>query len=164
MNRHFFITPNRRKHLLRHMLPTELAGSHFYPHVFGDAEVLIDYINVHEPLEVIQQLDNGFAFCFSTLDGNPVGTSGLAKRKVLQPSQIEQQVRDGFTIEVGIVDSLPVTHLFCVIAHETSDGFSIITAFPGGNARPFPRKSQPREEFELNRTFWKEHVLLKSRF
>ena len=146
------------------MLPSELAGSHFYPHVFGDPEGLIDYINVHEPLEVIQQLDNRFAFCFAALDRKPVGTSGLARREELQPSQIQQQVRDGFTIDIGIVDSLPETYLFCVIAHETSDGFSIITAFPGGNARPFPQKSQPREEFELNRTFWKEHVLLKNRF
>jgi hypothetical protein len=146
------------------MLPSELAGSHFYPCVFRDPEVLIDYINAHEPLEVIQQLDKRFAFCFAATDGNPVGTSGLAKRQDLQPSQIERQVREGFTVEVGIVDSLPETHLFCVIADETSDGFSIITAFPGGNARPFPRKSQPREEFELNSTFWKEHVLLKSRF
>jgi hypothetical protein len=145
------------------MQSSELAGSHFYPHVFGDPEELIDYIKVHEPLEVIQQRNKRFAFCFATLDGNPVGTSGLAKRKDLNPSHIERHVREGYTIEVGIVDTLPETNLFCVIANDTSEGFSIITAFPGGNARPFAQKSQTKEEYDLNRAFWEEHILLMKR-
>ena len=146
------------------MLSSELAGSQFYSHFFGDPEELIDYINAHEPLEVIQQREKRFAFCFAEMGGNPVGTSGLAKRKDLQQSQIEQQVREGFTIEVGIVDSLPKTHLFSVIADETHDGLSIITACPGAYARPFAQKGQSREEYALNRTFWEEHILLRQQF
>jgi hypothetical protein len=143
------------------MQSSELAGSHFYPHVFGDPQELIDYINSHEPLKVIQQREKRFAFCFAEMDGHPIGTSGLAKRIDLQASQIQRRVREGFTIEVGIVDTLPETHLFCVIADETPDGLSIITAFPGGFARPFAQKGQPREEYELNKKFWEEYVLLK---
>jgi hypothetical protein len=159
----FIITENRRAHLLRHMLPIELAGSHFYPHVFGDPEALIDIIHAHEPLEVIQQRDKRFAFCFATMDGTPVGRLGLAKRKDLDPSHIERHVREGYTMEVGMVDILPETHRFCVIADETAEGFSIITAFPGEYARPFAQKGQPREEYELNRAFWEEHILLMRR-
>jgi hypothetical protein len=145
------------------MQSSELAGSHFYPHVFGDPQELIDYINSNAPLEVIQQREKRFAFCFAEMDGHPVGTSGLAKRIDLQASQIQRHVREGFTIEVGIVDTLPETHLFCVIADDTSEGFSIITAFPGGNARPFAQKEQHAEEYALNRAFWEEHVLLIKR-
>jgi hypothetical protein len=163
MTRSFHVKENRRAHVLRHMLSSELAGSHFYPHVFGDPEELIDYINLHEPLDVIKQRNKRFAFCFAALDGNPVGKSGLAKRKDLNPSHIEQLVRDGFTIEVAKVDTLPETNLFCVIADDTSEGFSIITAFPGGNARPFAQKSQGKKEYDLNRAFWEEHILLIKR-
>jgi hypothetical protein len=143
------------------MLSSELVGSVFYSHVFGDPESLLNYINTHDPIDVLQQRDKRFAFCFAALDGRPVGIAGLAKRNELQPSQIERQVRDGLTIEVGLVELLPETHLFCIIADMTSEGLSIITAFPGGYARPFAQKSQPREEYELNKKFWEEHVLLK---
>ena len=163
MTRHFLISDKRRAHLLRHMLPNELAGSHFYDYAFYEAEALIDYINRHEPFEVIQQRDKRFAFCFAAIDGHPIGTSGLAKRSELATSQIERQVREGYTIDVGIVDTLPETHLFCVIADETPDGLSIITAFPGAYAQPFPQKNQPRIEYEFNRKFWDEHILLKKR-
>jgi len=163
MTRSFHIYENSCTHLLRHMQSSELAGSHFYPHVFGEPQALIDYINSHEPLEVIQQRNKRFAFCFAELDGNPVGKAGLAERKDLNPSHIERHVREGYTIEVGIVDTLPETHLFCVIADETPDGLSIITAFPGGFARPFAQKSQTKVEYELNLAFWEEHVLLMKR-
>jgi hypothetical protein len=145
------------------MLPSELVGSVFHSHVFGDPETLLDYINTHEPIEVLQQRDKRFAFCFAAIDGRPVGIAGLAKRNEIQPSQIERQVRDGLTIEVGLVELLPETHLFCVIADMTSECLSIITAFPGGHARPFAQKNQQREEYELNKKFWEEHVLLKQK-
>jgi len=160
MNRSFQLKETRRQHVLRHMLPSELAGSHFYSEVFGDPEELIDYINAHEPLKVIRQREKRFAFCFAEMVGHPVGTSGLAKRIDLQTSQIERHVREGYTLEVGIVDKLPETHLFCVIADETPDGLSIITAFPGAYARPFAQKGQPAKEYALNKQFWAEHVLL----
>ena len=163
MTKSFHIKETRRPHMLRHMHPSELAGSQFYSHVFGDPEELIDYINAHEPLEVILQREKRFAFCFAEMDGHPVGTSGLAKRIDLQASQIERHVREGYTLEVGIVDKLPETHLFCVIADETPNGLSIITAFPGEFARPFAQKSQTKQEYELNRAFWDEHVLLMKR-
>jgi len=161
MTRKFFITERQLTHVLRHMSPNELAGSHFSPHVFSNPEALIDYINSNEPYQVIPQREKRFAYCFSAVDGHPIGTSGLAMRKDLLPSQIERHVRDGYTMEVGMVDILPDTQLFCVIADETPEGLSIITAFPGGYARPFAQKSQPKDEYELNKKFWEEHVLLK---
>jgi hypothetical protein len=62
-----------------------------------------------------------------------------------------------------LVSQLPLTAEFCIIAQETEEGLSIITAFPGAYARPFAQKSQPKEEYELNKKFWEEHVLLKQK-
>jgi hypothetical protein len=161
MRKLFYLTASQREHVLRHFHANDMAGSHFYIHVFASPEGLVDFINSVEPQETIPQSKTRVAFCFAHFNGQAVGTSGLAKRSELQKEQITRLVREGYTIEVGIVDQLPETCFFCVIADDFPEGLSVITAFPGGYARPFAQKSQPREEYELNKKFWEEHVLLK---
>ena len=163
MRKLFYLTAYQREHVLRHFHSNDMAGSHFYTEVFASPEGLIACINSVEPEETIRQSKTRFAFCFAHFNGQAVGTSGLAKRSDLRKDQITRVVREGYTIEVGIVDQLPETCNFCVIADDLPEGLSIITAFPGGYARPFAQKGQPREEYELNKKFWEEHVLLKQK-
>jgi len=161
MRKIFYLNAIQREHVLRHFHANDMAGSHFHTHVFASPEGLVDFINSVEPQETIRQSKTRFAFCFAHSHGQAVGTSGLAKRSELQKDQIARVVRENYTIEVGIVYQLPETSNFCVIADDLPEGLSIITAFPGGYARPFAQKSQPREEYELNKKFWEEYVLLK---
>jgi hypothetical protein len=163
MNRLFYIAPTQRAHVARHFNQSDLAGSHFYAASFASPESLVAFVNNTEPLEVIKQSEKRFAFRFASINKQPVGTSGLALRSELNPEQLAKLVREGFTLEIGIVDQLPETTEFCVIADETLEGLSIITAFPGGYARPFAQKSQPATEYALNKQFWEEHVLLKQK-
>jgi hypothetical protein len=159
----FYLSVAQREHVARHFLQTDLAGSHFYTDVIASPEALLLIINDILPEQVISQSKARSAFSFTSKDGLPIGTCGLAFRRDLREEQITRQVREGYTIEIGFVDRLPETNQFCVIADETTEGLSIITAFPGGYARPFAQKGQPPEEYALNKLFWEEHVLLKQK-
>ena len=161
MSKLFYLKTSQREHVLRHFHAKDMAGSHFYSEVFVSPEGLLDYINSVEPIHTFQQSRTRNAYCFVNTSGQAVGTSGLAKSSDLDENCIIRQIRDGYTIEIGLVDLLPETHSFCVIADESPDGLSVITAFPGDYARPFALKSQPADEYELNKKFWEEHVLLK---
>lgn len=163
MGKLFYIAPEQRAHVARHFNRSDFAGSHFYAASFATPESLVAFVNNTQPLEVIKQSEVRFAFRFATITKQPVGTCGLALRSELEPEQLTKLVREGFTIDIGIVDQLPETTEFCVIADATLEGLSIITAFPGGYARPFAIKSQPATEYALNKQFWEEHVLLKQK-
>jgi len=163
MSKPFYLSADQREHVVRHFLQTDLAGSHFYTDVIASPEALLLIINDILPEQVISQSKARSAFSFTSKDGLPIGTCGLAFRRDLREEQITRQVREGYTIEIGFVDRLPETNQFCVIADETTEGLSIITAFPGGYARPFAQKGQPPEEYALNKLFWEEHVLLKQK-
>jgi hypothetical protein len=159
----FYLTINQREHVLRHFHSKELAGSHFHETVFETPEDLITYINSNEPSKTFQQSPQRKAYCFIQIELKAVGTSGIARRCDLRKEQITRHVREGYSIDIGLVDQLPETNEFCVIADTTPNGLSIITAFPGGYARPFAQKGQPPNDYMLNKKFWEEHVLLKSR-
>jgi len=163
MGKLFYFSAAQREHVIRHFVQTDLAGSHFYTDAIASPEALLNLINGIAPEQIIRQSKIRSAYSFKSIDGNPIGTCGLAFRRDLLEEQISRHVRDGYTIEVGIVDRLPETNQFCVIADETPEGLSIITAFPGGYARPFAQKGQPAEEYALNKRFWEEHVLLKQK-
>jgi hypothetical protein len=163
MGKLFYFSAAQREHVIRHFVQTDLAGSHFYTDAIASPEALLNLINGIAPEQIIRQSKIRSAYSFKSIDGNPIGTCGLAFRRDLLEEQISRHVRDGYTIEVGIVDRLPETNQFCVIADETPEGLSIITAFPGGYARPFAQKGQPAEEYALNKQFWEEHVLLKQK-
>jgi hypothetical protein len=159
----FFIADSRLAHLTRHFGALDLAGSYFLPEVFSTPAEMLDFINVHQPTHSINQGNDRMAFLFESNNKMLIGTCGLARRDEVDAGCIMRGQREGYTLEIGYVDSLPFTHEFCVIANRREDGFHIITAFPGGYARPFAQKSQPREEYELNKKFWEEHVLLKQK-
>ena len=163
MNLTFYFSDAGRKHVSRHFGADQLAGSHFLPSTFASPDDMLSFINSTPSFQIIPQSTGKSAYCFRMADGRKAGTSGLAIRKSLLENNIVREVREGFTIEVGLVAELPLTAEFCVIAQETPAGLSIITAFPGGYARPFAQKGQPTEEYALNKRFWEEHVLLKQK-
>lgn len=163
MNRTFYLSDSGRKHVGRHFGVENLAGSHFLQSTFASPDDLLSYVNTAAPVQTITQSIGKSAYCFQITDGRMAGTSGLARRTALPAQEIVREIREGYTIEIGLVDELPLTTHFCVIAQETSNGLSIITAFPGGYARPFAQKGQPTEEYALNKKFWEEHALLKQK-
>jgi hypothetical protein len=163
MRRPFYFSEAGRKHVERHFGAENLAGSHFLNSTFSTPEELLIFMNETEPVLVIEQSAGKSAYCFELTDGRMAGTSGLAARKDIPQNAIVRETREGFTMEIGFVSELPMTNAFCVVAQETSEGLSVITAFPGGYARPFAQKGQPAEEYALNKRFWEEYVLLKQK-
>jgi hypothetical protein len=159
----FILPDSRLAHLIRHFGANDLAGSYFLLEVFATPTELVDFINAHPHTHSIDQGNGRMAFLFETSDKMIFGTCGLARKEDVDAGCIIREQREGYTLEIGYMDSLPSTHEFCVIADRRQDGFHIITAFPGGYARSFAQKSQPREEYELNKKFWEEHVLLKQK-
>lgn len=163
MRRTFYFSEAGRQHVGRHFGAENLAGSHFLRSTFSTPDELLAFVNSIEPTQVIEQSAGKSAFCFELNDGRMAGTSGLAARKDIPANAIVRETREGYTMEIGFVSELPLTNAFCVIAQKTSQGLSIITAFPGDYARPFAQKGQPAEEYALNKKFWEEHVLLKQK-
>ncbi len=163
MRRIFYFSEAGRKHVERHFGSENLAGSHFLRSTFSTPDELLAFVNSTEPTQVIEQSVGKTAFCFELSDGRMAGTSGLATRKDIPENAIIRETREGFTMEIGFVSELPLTTEFCVVAQESPKGLSIITAFPGGYARPFAQKGQPADEFALNKQFWEDHLLLKLR-
>lgn len=161
MSKQFYLAASQREHVVRHFAQSDLAGSHFYTDIIASPEALVHLINISLPDERIMQTNVRSAYTFKSKNGLPIGACGLALRSNLREDQISRQVREGYTLEIGFVDRLPETNQFCIIADETPEGLSIITAFPGGYARPFAQKGQRAEEYALNKKFWEEHVLLK---
>jgi hypothetical protein len=159
----FYLTATGLKHLERHFGNETLVGSHFLRSTFSTPDELLAFVNSTEPAQVIEQSFGKTAFCFELNDGRMAGTSGLAARKDIPENSIVRETREGYTMEIGFVSELTLTNAFCVIAQKTSQGLSIITAFPGGYARPFAQKGQPAEEYALNKLFWEENVLLKQK-
>jgi hypothetical protein len=160
MRRSFHLSPNGKEHIQRHFLESNLAGSHFYTSVFAGPEALVEYILRNEPEAIVVQNEYVSAYCYG-LPEKAVGVSGLARRSELGPHQIERRLRDGYSMEIALVDQLPETNQFVVIARNDAEGLSVITAFPGGYAPPFPHNGQPSEEYRLNEEFWKAHILLQ---
>ncbi len=157
----FYYSESGRKHVARHFVDSDLAGSHFLSSTFPTPDDLLAYVNANAPREIFKQSMGKCAYCFNLSDGRMAGTSGIALRQELNSQDIVREVRDGYTIDVGIVKTLPLTSEFCIIAHESPQGLSIVTAFPGGYARAFAQKGQTSEEYALNEQFWAEHILLR---
>jgi hypothetical protein len=159
----FILDDSRLAHLTRHFGAQDLSGSYFLPEVFSTPSEMLNFINAHQPTHSIDQGNGRMAFLYENSAKTIVGTCGLARREDVDAGCILREQREGYTLQIGYLESLPFTHEFCVIADRHEDGFHIITAFPGGYARSFAQKSQPREEYELNKKFWEEHVLLKQK-
>ena len=161
MPHYFYLSSRSRKHIKRHFYVGIHSGSHFLIDTFQTPDDLLLFLEHSNPVRTIEQNLNTTLFTYTLTDGRMAGTIGIAKRNQVRKENLITEVRDGFMIEVEEVEELTLTAELCVVARRTNKGLSIITAFPGGYARPFAQKGQPAEEYELNKQFWKEHVLLK---
>jgi len=159
----FYLTPRSLLHLERHFGQGMVAGSYFLNETFPTPHDLLLFLHSATPVSLVEQTPGTSMFTYILTDGRMAGTVGIAKKNTIRESNLRDDIRDGFTIQVGIIEELTFTSDFCIVARKTSQGYSIITAFPGSNARPFPRKGQPPEEYNINKQFWQEHVLLKKR-
>ena len=159
----FILSANRHDHILRHFGDHTLAGSHFNSDVFASPQELMLFINSNAPISNQSYSEKKAAYLFQTKDGRAVGTQGVALRKNILPVDIVIEKREGYTLSIGLIEELPITREFCVITYDTSEGLSIMTAFPGSYARPFAQKGQPAKEYALNKQFWTEHVLLRKK-
>lgn len=157
----FYLTPKSRQHLKRHFGNGTMAGSYFLADTFQTSDDLLAFLENAKPVSITTQTGANAVFLYSLTDGRMAGTVGIAKRNSFTADNLSHELRDGFRIEVGLVEEQTFTTDFCIVARQTRKGYSINTAFPGSFARPFARKGQPASEFELNKQFWEDHVLLK---
>jgi hypothetical protein len=157
----FYLTAKSRHHLRRHFGNGTMAGSYFLADTFQTSDDLLAFLENAKPVSITKQTANNSVFLYALTDGRMAGTVGIAKRNSFSADNLSHELRDGFQIEVGLVEELTFTADFCIVARQTSKGYSIVTAFPGSYARPFARKGQPSEEYALNKQFWSNHVLLK---
>ena len=157
----FYFDPEKREYLLRHFDSANIAGSYFLAHVFQSPEHLLKFINSQSPSAIISQGDNSMAHCFIHHKNQIVGYNGVAKRSEISSNDIVKERRGEHEIETAYLKSLLPTSHFCIISIQTSKGLSIVTAFPGDYAPPFPNNNQSKEMFDLSVLFWKEHILLK---
>jgi hypothetical protein len=157
----FLCSARSRRHPRRHYNFGIHAGSYFLTDTFPTPDDLLFFLGHSSPVITIEQNLNTTLFIYRLTDGRMAGTIGIAQRNQVRKENLTTEVRDGFMIEVEEVEELTLTPELCVIARRTNKGLSIITALPGGYARPFAQKGQPAEEYELNKQFWEEHVLVK---
>lgn len=155
------ITSGREKHMLRHF-NGDAIGSAFDTAVFADVDSLLEYINSHQPNEIIPQTNGREAWIFICAEFESIGHCGLMNRIDVPAAQIVEEIRDGFLMDVGIVDELPRTNKLCVVVEHKETGVYLITAFPGERTVAFPYGAQSPEERIISEAFWKEHVLVRS--
>lgn len=147
--------------MLRHF-SGDAIGSAFDTAVFADVDALLDYINSHQPNQIIPQTNGREAWIFICSEFESIGHHGLMLRADVPPAQIVEEMRDGHLMDVGIVDELPRTNRLCVVVEHKDSGVYLITAFPGEKAAAFPYGAQSPEERSISESFWKEHVLVRS--
>lgn len=163
MPKEFYLTPASRRHLERHFGDGALAGSYFLQSTFETPDDLLLILQNSSPVSVNKQHSSTIVFTYTLTNGRMAGTLGIMKKSYLSEKDLVNEMREGFSIEVGLIEGLRLTPDFCVVVRETLKGFSIITAFPGDYARPFAQKGQPAKEYALNKQFWEEHVLLRKK-
>ena len=154
------ITSGREKHMLRHFSADAIGGA-FDTAVFADVNALLDYINSHQPNQIIPQTNGREVWAFNCSEFKSIGTCGLMRRIDIPAHRLVEEMRDGHLMDVGVVDELPRTNRLCVVVEHKDSGIYLITAFPGEKAAAFPYGAQSPEERELSEAFWKEHVLVR---
>ena len=155
------LSEKARHHLSLHLGDSTAAGSVFFKHVFESPDDLLGYINACEPNEIFQQGINRKALVFHTAEA--VGTSGLIKRKEVSSENIILESRNGFEVEVALLNELSLAYEFCAIVESIGEVERLITAFPGGYSLSFPYDGQEPEEYEKSKLFWQEHVLCRKK-
>ena len=155
------LSEKAERHLALHFGNSNSAGSVFFTEVFANPSELLDYVNTCEPSETIVQAGNRSALIFHMAE--PVGNSGIIKRSHVELEDIVLESRNGFQVEVALLNELEVTYEFCVIVEKNTEEVSIITAFPGGYSLPFPYEGQDNLEFEKSTLYWQEYVLCRKK-
>jgi len=155
------LSEKARHHLSLHLGDSTAAGSVFFNHVFQSPEDLLLHINSCEPNEIFYQGNNRKALVFHMAEA--VGTSGLIKRKEVSSADIVLESRNGFEVEVALLNELSLAYEFCSIVESIGEDECLITAFPGGYSLSFPYEGQDPVEYEKSKLFWQEHVLCRKR-
>jgi predicted nucleic acid-binding protein len=147
------------KHLALHFGDSKSAGSFFFTEVFANPSELLQYINGCEPSETIAQTGDREALIFHMAEA--VGNSGIILRSQVLPENIIVENRNGFQMEVAVLQELQLAYEFCVIVEKINGESVIITAFPGAYSLSFPYEGQEKEEFEKSTLFWQEYILCR---
>ena len=153
------LSEKARHHLSLHLGDSTAAGSVFFSHVFQSPEDLLLHVNSFEPNEIFHQGNNRKALVFHMAEA--VGTSGLIKRKEVTSADIVLESRNGFEVEVALLNELSFAYEFCAIVESIGGEECLITAFPGGYSLSFPYEGQDPVEYEKSKLFWQEHVLCR---
>jgi len=153
------LTEKSEKHLALHFGDSNSAGSVFFTEVFANPSELLQYINSCEPSETIAQTGNREALIFHMAEA--VGNSGIILRSQVLPENTIVETRNGFQMEVAVLQELQPAYEFCVIVEKINGESVIITAFPGAYSLSFPYEGQEKEEFEKSTLFWQEYILCR---
>jgi hypothetical protein len=155
------LTERAKRHLALHFGDSNAAGSVFFKDVFEGPHDLLNYINSCEPVEILEQANNRSSLLFHTVEA--VGYSGIIERNCVTIENIILEARNGFQVEVALLEELELAYEFCVIVETNNDIQSIVTAFPGGHSLSFPYEGQDEEEFEKSTLFWQEYILCRKK-
>jgi len=159
----FQLAESAEKHLAVHFSGPEKSGSTFNPSFVAGPKDLLAFLETNQPQKIFHQKNQRVVFQFELAPSQVAGLEGIGLKENLPPDSIGIQERNGFLVEIGMVEALPETPFFCVVLNPIPAGFEIVTAFPGRYAPPFPYKGQEPDENESSREFWSKYVLLKSR-
>jgi hypothetical protein len=153
------LTEKSEKHLALHFGDSNSAGSVFFTEVFANPSELLQYVNSCEPSETIAQTGSREALIFHMAEA--VGNSGIILRSQVLPENTIVETRNGFQMEVAVLQELQPAYEFCVIVEKINGESVIITAFPGAYSLSFPYEGQEKEEFEKSTLFWQEYILCR---
>jgi len=153
------LTEKSEKHLALHFGDSKSAGSVFFTEVFANPSELLQYINSCEPSETIAQTGNREALIFHMAEA--VGNSGIILRSAVLPENTIVETRNGFQMEVAVLQELQPAYEFCVIVEKINGESVVVTAFPGAYSLSFPYEGQEKEEFEKSTLFWQEYILCR---
>jgi hypothetical protein len=158
-----FTLPNEKRKLehLNGHFSLQNAGSCFAPEFAHDVHALLIFINTIEPTHKHIQAVGTLLFVYELEETSIVGWEGIASRDTFDSKELRTETRNGYPLEVAVVDHFPVTHRFCIVAKINSDQYEVITAFPGRPAPPFPFEGQDQKQNKESSEFWQRHVLLR---
>lgn len=150
---------NRRRHVFRHFDDASI-GSSFNREVFPHVNALLAYANSTKPVEIVKQTKNRFLYLFCHQESNNVGNIGVGKKSEIGKEKIVKRLRDGYLIEVGLVEEFETTPYFSVVVEKQKEKLVLVTTYPGKPSEPFPYSGQTAEERAQSVAFWRDRVLL----
>lgn len=121
----------------------------------------MNYINTHDPNKVINQDNGTYVYIYENKKINHVGYEAIASINDIDTNLIRNESRNGHTVKFAVVNQLPFTNQFCVVAFKNKDIKELVTAFPGRYAPPFPHQKQLVHQNKISTDFWNKHILLK---